>query len=591
MAFWKRFELGLDLQLLKILGPYLSKSRTYIFLSFGLIILADFCLSIMPLVIQKGIDVDVANKDVEGLMERTAFLAMLLFISLIGRVASNFLLAWLGQRMLFSMRMDLYEKVLRLSRGYYDRSSTGTVLTHVTNDVESVRTFVSEGVVGVLSSLAKLLFIVAVMTYLSPWLALVTIFSVPLFALLTLWFKRSIRDGFRAVRSANSDINTRMVESLGGHREITLFGHTGSNEKRLDVSNRKYLEAYRDIIFAYAVYLPTVENITHLSTLVVLFIAHLGGGTLLNAGEIVAFFTLINMFFRPLREMAEQFNTFQGAMAAVERIKSLQDEPEEIQAPEETQALPSGTPSVAFKEVHFSYQKDKPVLRGLVLDFKPGETVALVGNTGAGKSTIIHLINRLYDIDEGNLEVGGVPIKELDPRELRQAIATIPQDVFLMDGTLAENIALFDPEISREAVEEAISQLGLQDFVASLAKGLESRIGEGDGKLSQGQKQLVAFARAWVKQPRILILDEATASVDSRTERQLEHALQVLREGRTTIVIAHRLSTIQNADRISVLHQGKVHEEGTHEELIRHEGLYHRLYRRQALSLQVSGSL
>jgi ABC-type multidrug transport system fused ATPase/permease subunit len=589
MAFLKKFELGLDLQLLKILTPYLSRSTALIVLSISLIILSDFCVTIMPLVIQKGIDVDVAGKDLAGLMDRTIFLGGLLLVSFVGRVISSYIIAWLGQKMLFAMRVDLYEKVLRLPRSFFDRSSTGTVLTHVTNDVESVRKFISEGVVGVLSSLAKLLFIVCAMAYLSPWLAMVTFFSVPLFAVITLWFKRSIRDGFRAVRSANSDINTRMVESLGGHREITLFGHTKSNEERLDVSNRAYLEAYRDIIHAYAVYLPTIENITHFSTLVVLFLTHFGGGDMLRPGDIFAFFTLINMFFRPLREMAEQFNTFQGAMAAVERIKLLQDEPEKIKAPENPNQLSGATPSIRFEGVHFAYQPEKPVLRGLDLNFEPGETVALVGNTGAGKSTIIHLINRVYDIDEGGLFVDGSPISQLDPRELRGSIATIPQDVFLLDGTLSENISLFDPSISKEEIDQAVSYLGLQEFVGSLGQGMDSRIGEGDAQLSQGQKQLVAFCRAWVKQPKVLILDEATASVDSRTEHQLEHALKVLREGRTTIVIAHRLSTIQNADRICVLRHGKVHEQGSHGELIRQGGLYHKLYQRQALSLQVSG--
>lgn len=589
MAFWKKLDLGLDLQLLKILKPYLQRSKFWIILGIALIILADFCVSAMPWVFKEGVDIDVAKGDLDGLMERTLLMAGLLFFSFFSRVTANYMIAWLGQRMLFAMRMDLYAKVLRLSRSYFDRTSTGTVLTHVTNDVEAVRKFVSEGVVGVLSSFAKLLFIVGFMVAISTWLALVTLFSIPLFVLITLWFKGSIRDGFREVRRANSDINTRMVESLGGHREITLFGHTKSNEERLDISNREYLEAYRGIIHAYAVYLPTVENITHFSTLIVLIIAHFVGGNVLSAGDIFAFFTLINMFFRPLREMAEQFNTFQGAMAAVERIKTLSEEPEDIQLPDSPVAMSTSTPKIRFDGVHFSYQADKPVLNGLDLTFQPGETVALVGNTGAGKSTIIHLINRLYDINSGDLTIDGTCIKDLDPRGLRSSIATIPQDVFLLDGTLSENISLFDPAISREEVDSAIAQLGLEEFVASLEGGMECRIGEGDSQLSQGQKQLVAFARAWVKQPRILILDEATASVDSKTEHQLENALRVLRQGRTTIVIAHRLSTIQNADRICVLHHGKVHEEGSHRQLIKEEGLYHRLYKRQALSLQVSG--
>jgi ATP-binding cassette subfamily B multidrug efflux pump len=417
----------------------------------------------------------------------------------------------------------------------------------------------------------------------------VTLLSVPLFAIGTLWFKSSIREGFRQVRQANSDINTRMVESLNGHREIVLFQHRDANETLFDRSNKNYLDAYQGIVNAYAVYLPLVENITHLSTLVVLIIAHFGSGSVLMAGEIIAFFSLINMFFRPLRQMAEEFNTFQSAMAAMERVKKLLEEPEPISSlPKEERAImPEGPLSIQFEEVHFQYQAEKPVLRGLSLNIRAGETVALVGNTGAGKSTMIHLINRLYDVNEGKVMVGGCEVKRCGLGDLRSAIATIPQDVILMEGSVLDNIVLFEADIERAVVEKAIRSLGLESFVANLPQGLDSKLGEGGASLSEGEKQLIAFARAWVKNPRVLILDEATANVDSKTEKKLEQALLALRQGRTTILIAHRLSTIQTADRICVLQKGIAHEEGSHRELMDLGGLYSKLYRRQSLSLQV----
>ena len=585
----KRKILGVDLELLRILKPYMGGARWMLIIAVVLLLLADLLGASIPVFIRHGIDVDVANKDVEGLMTTVTYLVVLLVLSLIAQVAATYLMAYLGQKVLYRLRVDLLAKVFRLPNAFFDHTPTGQVLTNVTNDVESVRRFISEGVVSVFSSLAKIIFIVFFMFMLSPWLAAITLLSIPLFAVGTLWFKSSIREGFRQVRQANSDINTRMVESLNGHREIVLFQHRDANETLFDLSNKKYLDAYQSIVNAYAVYLPLVENITHLSTLMVLMVAHFGSGTVLQPGEIIAFFSLINMFFRPLRQMAEEFNTFQSAMAAMERVKKLLEESEPLSSlPKGERAeLPTGALAIEFEKVHFQYQPEKPVLRGLSLNIRAGETVALVGNTGAGKSTMIHLINRLYDVTDGRVLVGGCDVKHCGLGDLRSAIATIPQDVMLMEGTVLENIALFDGSVERSLVEKAVQALGLESFMANLPKGLDSKLGEGGASLSEGEKQLIAFARAWVKNPRVLILDEATANVDSKTEKKLEQALIALRQGRTTILIAHRLSTIQTADRICVLQKGIAHEEGSHRELMALGGLYGKLYRRQSLSLQV----
>jgi ATP-binding cassette subfamily B protein len=573
--------------LLGTLKPYLYRARWVILLSLSILLVADLLGSSLPLFIRHGIDVDIENKDVHGLMNTVKMLLLILLGSLITQVSSTYMMAYVGQKILYQLRVDLLQKIFRLPTAYFDQTPSGQVLTHVTNDVESIRRFISEGIVSVLSSFAKIVFIVAFMLYLSPWLSLVTLLSIPLFVGGTLWFKSSIREGFRQVRQANSDINTRMVESLNGHREITLFQHRMANESQFDESNKAYLNAYQSIVHAYAVYLPVVENITYLSTLAVLGVAHFTAGQVLLAGEIFAFFSLINMFFRPLRQMAEEFNTFQSAMAAMERVHKLLSEHESIENSDCAQVLDDGPLAISFEDLQFQYQEDKPVLKGLNMDIQAEETVALVGHTGAGKSTIIHLINRLYEAQSGSVRVGGVDVRDLDLRGLRSKIATIPQSVMLMEGSVLDNMRLFDDSIGREVVQEAISALGLQGFIHSLPQGLETPLGEGGSSLSEGQKQLIAFVRAWVKDPRILILDEATANVDSKTEKHIEEALVSLREGRTTILIAHRLSTIQTANRIIVLKQGLVEEEGSHRELMDRGGLYHKLYQKQSLSLQV----
>lgn len=581
--------MGLDVELLKILGPYIFGARWMLVASLLLLLLADILGAAIPMLIQRGVDVDIAAADKEGLMLTVKWLLGLLALSFVSRVSASYLMACLGQRVLLRLRTDLLAKVFRLPNRFFDLTPSGQVLTNITNDVESVRRFISESIVSVFSSMAKILCIVVFMFFLSPWLAAVTLLSIPLFAVGTLWFKSSIREGFRRVRQANSDINTRMVESLNGHREITLFQHRQVNETCFDQSNRDYLGAYKSIVHAYAVYLPVVENITHLSTLVVLLMAHFTAGELLLPGEIIAFFSLINMFFRPLRQMAEEFNTFQSAMAAMERVKGLLHQEESIVWKEASkgQRLPEGPLDIRFEGVEFHYREDKPVLKGLDLQIDAGETVALVGSTGAGKSTIIHLINRLYDICGGKLSIGARSMEALSLSDLRDAVATIPQAVQLMDGSVLENIRLFDDSISRETVERALQVLSMEAWISSLPQGLDSPLGESGASLSEGQKQLLAFARAWVKNPRILILDEATANVDSQTEKTLELALNALRKGRTTILIAHRLSTIQTADRIFVLQDGQLLESGTHDELLEHKGYYERLYRRQSMSLRV----
>lgn len=585
---WKeKVQSTLDIKLLSLLKPYFKEYRSLIIFCFAILLSADLLGVSLPLFIKHGVDIDIKNGDAEGLSQTVFYYTVVLISSFLLRVLANYCIAFLGQKLLYSLRLRLFDKVLMLDHQYFDREPTGKTLTNVTNDVESVRQFISEGVVSVLSASTKVFFILVIMFYINPILAGVTLFCIPLFVTMTLWFKRSIREGFREVRQSNSDINTRMVESLNGHREIALFQNREVSEKQFDKSNTRYLNAYGRIIHAYALYLPIIENISQLSTLVVLIIAHISLGGWVETGQVFAFFALINMFFRPLREIAEQFNTFQSAMAAMERIKKLLEEPVHIQTPEgQPAAWKKDHFDLQFQNVQFEYKENQPVLNELNFDLKTGETIALVGSTGAGKSTIIHLVNRLYDIKGGQITINGEAIQNYALSDLRHAIATIPQHVFLFTGSVADNIRLFNPQISEKDIWDAIKSLDLKDFIDHLPEGLDTQVSEEGQTLSSGQKQLISFARAFVKHPSLLILDEATANIDSETEHQLEKALNLLMQGRSSIIIAHRLSTIQRADKILVLNKGQVEESGSHQQLIQKDGLYRKLYEMQALSLQ-----
>jgi len=488
--------------------------------------------------------------------------------------------------MLYSLRMRLFKKSLKLSNDYYDRVPTGTTLTHITNDVESVRQFISGGVVSVITSILKVVLIVAVMFYINLWLAIITLFCIPIFILLTYWFKTRIREGFRGVRKANSDINTQMIESLNGYREIALFQNRKSSCSKFDKNNYAYYESYKDIVHAYALYLPLVEVITHISTLVIMIIAHYSIGPSINPGEILAFFSLINRFFRPLRDLAEQFNTFQAAMAAMERVQMLEKEP--ISVPDNISNDTNNSHhigKVVFNKVDFSYKENTPVLNQITFSIEEKEIIALVGSTGAGKSTINHLLNRLYDYQKGEISIDNKSIRDYSLHDLRTKIATIPQDVFLFTGSILDNIRLFDETITEELVRDTIESLHITEFINSFPGGLSHEINESGSSLSNGEKQLIAFARAFIKKPGLIIFDEATANVDSNTEKQIGNALEILLKNRSAIIIAHRLSTIENVDKIFYLQKGEVVESGTHKELISNaESHYHKLWEMQAIA-------
>jgi ABC-type multidrug transport system fused ATPase/permease subunit len=572
-----------DWRLFKRLLPYLK--NYYFLIAFSLVsMLAAGIVSVInPYLIKIGIDKNITNSDLEGL-QHTAYLLLLFMIgSLILQVTYNYAVRYLGQRLLFDLRLDLFHHLIYLSNDYFDQTAVGKSLTHVTNDVEAIRDFISEGVLTVVGELVKILFILIAMLLINYKLALLTFLTVPLFVSATLVFRKSIRSGYRGVRSANAEINTALVESITGIREIIQFNHKKKSKITFASSNGHYLDAFLKIVHAYALYFPVLEVVSNISMLIILLFAHKTIGISVQVGEIFAFFFYINMFFRPLRQLAEKFNMFQGAMAAAERIFRFRDRPSTItdsKNPIKISAEVKG--KIVFDHVTFSYKEGTPVLKDISLTIEPGEKVAFVGYTGSGKTTIINLLNRFYDVDSGNITIDGVDIRQYNLDALRKNISTIPQDPFIFTGTIANNIAMHDPRITRDEVMQAAKQVYAHQFIKDLPRQYEENVLEEGKRLSSGQNQLISFARSFVRGGKIVILDEATSNIDSETEELIEAATANLLLDKTAIIIAHRLSTIRMVDRILVLHKGKMVEEGNHRQLLKKGGIYAKLYRTQA---------
>jgi len=570
---------------LKLLRRLLRYVRHHLLLAVVVLVFMlgfNFLSVLQPYLIKVGIDENVANQDLAGLQHTVLLLGGALLGAFICQFLFSVLVQWLGQKLLFDLRLDLLGKVLDLSSDYFDRTPVGKTLTNVTNDVEAIREFISEGIVTVIAELLKVLIISVAMFLLNYRLALLAFITIPLFVLATAVFRRSIRTGFRGVRKANAEINTTLNETITGIREIKLFNVAGRAQENFAAHNRHYLAAYLKTVHSYALYFPILTVVSNLSMMIILFYGHFAMGLTVKVGEIFAFFAYINMFFMPLRQLAEKFNMFQSAMAAAERVFRLLDEPVTIRSRQDAAVSRPVKGEIEFRNVAFRYNPDSPVLQDLSFRIRPGERVALVGHTGSGKTTITSLLNRLYDIQSGSILLDGEDIRRYDLHDLRHQIATVPQDVFLFTGKLGENISLFQPGISRADIEEAARKVHLDRFIRLLPLGYDQNVLEEGKLLSAGQKQLLSFARALVRRPAIIILDEATANVDSATEQLIEDAIHTLLRGHTAIIIAHRLSTIRAVDRILVLDRGRLVEEGNHDTLMSRRGVYHDLYRMQA---------
>ncbi len=494
----------------------------------------------------------------------------------------GYVMQMMGQHVMADLRRQIFGQLQRLPVAYFDRNPVGRLVTRVTNDVDALNELFTAGIVSIFGDVVLLAGIVAVLFWLDWRLALVTFCILPLLAVVTIWFKLRARQRYREVRVKLAAINAFLQEQISGMSVVQLFGQERRAFTRFSRVNEEHRDANIATIFYYAVYYPSVELITALGAALILWF---GGGQVVRGavtvGALVAFLQYAQRFYRPLADLSEKYNILQAAMASSERIFRLLDAPVEIASPARAHRPATVRGEIEFDRVGFGYLPGEPVLRDLSFRVAPGETVALVGHTGAGKSTIASLLLRFYDVDSGEVRVDGVDVRRWQLDALRRATAMVLQDVFLFAGSVADNITLGSDEISAARVRRAAAEVHALEFIERLPGGLDAAVKERGGGLSVGQKQLVAFARALAFDPRILILDEATSSVDTETERLIQLALERLLAGRTSLVIAHRLSTIQRADRILVLHHGELREQGSHQELIARDGLYRRLYELQ----------
>lgn len=511
------------------------------------------------------------------------------------------IMQWVGQEIMYDLRREIFEHLQRLPISFFDRSPVGRLVTRVTTDVDALNDLFASGVVAMLNDFVLLFAMAAMLFKWHRFLALVTFSPLPFMILITYFFRNKVRNANRRIRTAIARINAFLQEHISGMAVVQLFNREQKSRKQFEELNRVHMDAYKDAIDAFAFFYPAVE---FLSWGGIALIYWTGGlrvvtGTL-TIGVLIAFMMYAQRFFRPIQDLSEKFNILQSAMAASERIFKLLDEPLVSTPVAEIQHIVSPQGEIEFRNVWFAYhggatpREEDWVLRDVSFRVEPGQTLAIVGHTGAGKTTIIQLLLRFYEIQRGQILLDGADIRAMDLQELRQLFGIVLQDPFLFTGTLESNVKLGTQRIQRADTERAIREVGLGSFLSTLSQGVETPVTERGSTLSVGQRQLVSFARALAHNPKFLILDEATSSVDTKTEILIREALDRLLEGRSAVVIAHRLSTIQHANRILVFHKGRLREQGSHQELLALRGIYYRLYqlqyKEQELAIPLAGA-
>jgi len=570
-------------QVVRRMLAYLYPHRWKMLAAFLLTIGESGLALLSPYLLKVAIDQYIVPGDMNGLLRIAIWIGLSFIGVFVVSAVQRYLLSWVGQRVLATLRSDLFRKLQRLQQGYHDNHIVGVTVSRVINDVAEINELLSQGVITLFGDLLVLIGIIVVMLSMSPRLALLTFIVLPLMFLATWLFSRQARTAFRETRSKVAAVVGDLAEDISGMRAIQAFTQEEASQarfKRINVENR---DAYINAMSLSFIFLPTIEFLGMLATGIVL----LFGGNFVIRGEVtlgvmVAFLSYVTRFFNPIQELSRMYTTFQSAMAGGEQVLKLLDTPLEVEDAADAVELPPVYGKIELKKVTFQYRKDSPVvLHEIDLRIQPGKTVALVGPTGAGKTSIANLIARFYEITEGSILIDGMDIRGVTQKSLHQQVRVVSQDAFLFSRTIAENIRYGCPEASDEAVEAAARQANAHTFIAALPDGYQTRVLEGGVNLSVGQRQLISIARAILTDPRILILDEATANIDTVTEVLIQQALERLLRGRTAVVIAHRLSTVRSADWICVLDDGRIREQGTHSDLLAQEGLYYKLHERQ----------
>ena len=579
-----------DGRLMRRLLGYLRPYRRQVVIAVVAII-GHSCLELAPPYLTKiAIDGYIPARDLSGLGVMAAIYLVVLVASFILEYIQTWTMQATGQRIMFDMRMQMVEHLQRLDLRFYDRNPVGRLMTRVTTDVDVLNDLFTSGVVSVFGDVFTLVGIMVVLVWMDWRLALVAFSVLPLIALITQWFRVNVRETYRAVRTWIARINAYLQERLTGMSTVQLYRREPRDFDAFDEIDRQHRDANVQSIFYYAAFYPGVELVSALAASLILWV---GGGWVVNGdgltlGALVAFLQYSQRFFRPISDLSEKFNLLQGAMASSERIFALLDTPVEITSPVRTEVRRSGSVDppepagiIRFEHVTFSYVEGEPVLRDVSFEVRPSQRVAIVGATGSGKTTIVSLLLRFYEVQQGRITIDDVDIRHMDLAALRRLFGLVLQDVYLFSGTIGGNVRLGNDSVTDADVRRALDAVHASRFIDRLPQGINTPVTERGATFSSGQKQLLSFARALAFDPKVLILDEATSSVDTDTELLIRDALKVVMRGRTTMAIAHRLSTIQDMDRILVLHKGELRESGTHQELLATRGIYHRLYQLQ----------
>ena len=545
-------------------------------------ILLSFLGPIRPMLINYAIDNFIIISDPENLLKITVLLIALLFCEGFIQFFYIYLSTWIGQNVILDLRKKIFKHIVSLKMSYFDKTPIGTLVTRAVSDIETIADIFSQGLLVIIAELLKLVIVIFFMFYTDWRLSIIALLTIPVLLFATAWFKRNIKASFQAVRDKVSSINSFVQEHIVGMNIVQIFNREKAEFEKFKQINSEHRDAHLRSIFYYAVFFPVVEVLSAVSIGLVVWYGGEGiiSGKDITIGEIIAFILFIQMMFRPIRQLADRFNVLQMGIVGSERVFRVLDTDDKINDEGKIEVADLNG-EISFENVWFRYKKDQWILKNLNFNIESGKFLALVGHTGAGKSSIIRILNRFYEIEKGKIKIDNISIDDLTLNSLRDNIALVQQEVFLFSDSILNNISLYQENILKSDIIKASKEIGVHDFIMSLPNGFDYVVGERGVTLSSGQRQLIAFLRVYIRNPKILILDEATASIDSSTEALLQNALVKLSKNRTTIVIAHRLSTIVNADKILLLDEGAILEQGNHKSLLDLKGEYFKMYENQ----------
>ena len=574
----KILDITLLFRVIAFAKPY---KKQFIIATISAIILS-FLGPIRPMLINYAIDNFIIISDPENLLKITVLLIGLLFCEGFIQFFYIYLSTWIGQNVILDLRKKIFRHIMSLKMKFFDKTPIGTLVTRAVSDIETIADIFSQGLLVIIAELLKLVIVLVFMFYTDWRLSIIALLTIPVLLVATAWFKRNIKASFQDVRDKVSSINSFVQEHIVGMNIVQIFNREEAEFDKFKKINADHRDAHLRSIFYYAVFFPVVEVLSAVSIGLVVWYGGEGilSGKDITIGEIIAFILFIHMMFRPIRQLADRFNVLQMGIVGSERVFKIIDTDEKIKDEGKTEVSDlSG--EISFENVWFRYKEDQWILKDLSFNVNSGKFLALVGHTGAGKSSIIRILNRFYEIEKGKIKIDNISIDDLTLTSLRNNIALVQQEVFLFSDSILNNISLYEDNITKEQIVQASKDIDIYEFIMSLPNGFEYVVGERGVTLSSGQRQLIAFLRVYVRNPKILILDEATASIDSSTEALIQNALSKLSKNRTTIVIAHRLSTIVNANKILLLEDGKIKEEGTHRNLLEQKGEYFKMYQNQ----------